>query len=186
MLSSTLLIARNTIGLNINAEDFEVEGSMDINNFSEYTNGTIFIIDANFISIDNDNLLDTDKDKFFGTGLYLSNTFQGMEGLSLGFGARFVYLEEYMAIPIMAKAAYALMISDVISAASISTAVMYSPSALSFSDAENYFELRAEAAIEVINAISIYGGYRKIELDYIDHSSETFNSSFYGGLKMSF
>lgn len=185
-LSTVLLFSRSTVGLNINAEDFEVKGSTDINTFSEYTNGTIFILDANFINVDNDDLFNTQSNTFFGLGLSAHNSFQGMEGLSLGLGARLVYLEDFIALPLMVEASYALPIADSSLTASLSTAILYAPSVLSFSDAENYFEFRAEAALEVISSVSVYAGYRDIEANYFDHSAETFNSSFYGGMKMSF
>jgi len=178
LIGTTLLYSRTTVGLNINTEDFELEGEMDISALSEYANGTIFIADANFLATDLDNL--------FGIGLSAHNSFQGMEGLSLGLGARFVYLENFMAFPLMAEASYAVMLTDSLPAASFSATLLYAPTVLSFDDANNYFEFRAEAAMEVINSVSIYLGYRDIETEYIDLASETFNSSLYVGMKMSF
>ncbi len=185
LLSTVLLFSRTTVGLNINTEDFEVEGAMDITAFSEYTNGTIFIADANFIN--------TEYDSLFGIGIGAHNSFQGMEGLNLGLGIRYVYIEDFMALPLMIKASYGLPLIDAIPTVSLSAAMLYAPSALSFDEAENYFEFRVEAGIEVISSVGIYVGYRDIEIEYIDdfserssNSFETFNSSFYGGLKMSF
>jgi hypothetical protein len=178
LAATTLLFSQNTLGLNINTEDFEVEGAMDINAFTEYSNGTTYIIDANFIN--------TEDDSLFGMGFSAHNSFQGLEGLSLGLGARVLFLEDYMALPLMAEASYALPLIDAIPTMSLSAKLLYAPSVLSFSDAENYFEFRAEAAMEVINAVSIYAGYRDIEIQYIDSPELTFNDSFYAGLKMSF
>jgi len=185
LLSTVLLFSRTTVGLNINTEDFEVEGAMDITTFSEYTNGTIFIADANFIN--------TEYDSLFGIGLGAYNSFQGMEGLNLGLGVKYIYIEDFMAFPLMVEASYGLPLIDAIPTVSLSAAMLYAPSALSFDEAENYFEFRVEAGIEVISSVGIYIGYRDIEVEYIDDFSErssdsfeTFNSSFYGGLKMSF
>lgn len=180
LLGSSLLFSRNMIGLNINTEDIEVEAAMDIANFVEYTNGTMFIADANFIS--------TEDDSLFGIGLSAHNSFQGqiMEGLSLGLGIRFVHLEDFSAIPLMAEASYAAILTESLPAASFSLAFLYAPSVLSFDEGENYFEFRAEAGMEVISAVSLYVGYRNIDVEYTGYSSETFNSSLYGGLKMSF
>jgi hypothetical protein len=185
LLSTVLLFSRTTVGLNINTEDFEVEGAMDITTFSEYTNGTIFIADANFIN--------TEYDSLFGIGLGAYNSFQGMERLNLGLGVKYIYIEDFMAFPLMVEASYGLPLIDAIPTVSLSAAMLYAPSALSFDEAENYFEFRVEAGIEVISSVGIYIGYRDIEVEYIDDFSErssdsfeTFNSSFYGGLKMSF
>ena len=178
LLLGSFAISRTTVGLNINTEDFEISGAYDINYFSEYTNGTMFIADANY--------LNTETDDLFGMGLTAHNSFIGMEGLSLGLGVRFVYMENLMAIPLEAEASYAVTFAENIPAASFSAKLLYSPTVLTFDDGENYFEFRAEAAMEVINAVSIYAGYRDIETKLIDLDYETFNSSFYGGLKMSF
>lgn len=185
LLSTVLLFSRSTVGLNVNTEDFELEGAMDITTFSEYTNGTIFIADANFIN--------TEYDTLFGIGLGAHNSFQGMEGLNLGLGIRYVYIEDFMALPLMIEASYGLPLIDAIPSVSLSASMLYAPSALSFDEAENYFEFRLEAGIEVISSVGVYIGYRDIEIEYLDsfsenldNSYETFNSSFYGGLKMSF
>jgi hypothetical protein len=196
LFSTALLFSRTTVGLNINTEDFELKGAMDISTFSEYVNGTMFVVDANYLNTENDNLL--------GVGLSAHNSFLGMEGFSLGLGARFVYLEDFMALPLAAEASYAVTFADNIPAASFSASLLYAPSVLTFDDGENYLEFRAEAAMEVINSVSLYVGYRDIETEYLttvpvgrysytpDHGyndnfrDETFNSSFYGGIKMSF
>jgi len=184
-LSTVLLFSRTTVGLNINTEDFEVEGAMDITTFSEYVNGTMFIVDANFIN--------TEYDSLFGVGIGAHNSFQGMEGLSLGLGIKYVYIEDFMALPLKAEASYGFLVTDNIPTVSLSAALLYAPSALSFDEAKNYFEFRAEAEIEVISSVAVYVGYRDIEIEYLDsfseslnNSFETFNSSFYGGLKISF
>jgi len=93
LLSTSVLFSGNTVGLNINSEDFEIEGSLDVNSFSEYTNGTIFVVDGN--------LINTDSDYLFGIGLSASNSYQAMDGLSMGLGARYVSVDNYSAIPFM-------------------------------------------------------------------------------------
>jgi len=178
LLGSALLFSRAAVGLNINTDDFEAEASYDINAFSEYTNGTMFVLSGNFLSTEADNL--------FGIGLSAHNSFLGMEGLSIGLGAKLVYLDDFMAIPLMAKASYAVMFTDSMPAASFSAALLYAPTVLSFDDAQNYFEFRAEVSMEVISSVSIYGGYRDIETEYIYEDFDTLNSSFYLGLKMGF
>ncbi len=185
LLSTVLLFSRSTVGLNINTEDFEVEGAIDINNFSEYTNGTVLIADTNFIS--------TEQNSLFGIGLGAYNSFQGREGVSVGLGIRYVYIEDFATLPLMLEVSYGLPLIDAIPTVSLSATILYAPSTLSFYEAENYFEFRAEAGLEVISSVAIYVGYRDIELEYLedyserlDNSSDTFNNSFYGGLRMSF
>jgi len=72
-LSTSILFSKSTIGINVNDEDFEVEGSVDI---SDYGNGTIFMINAN--------LIETKFDTLVGIGFTANNSFQGIDGLNLG------------------------------------------------------------------------------------------------------
>lgn len=178
LLVTVSLFSQNTIGLNINSEDFEMEGSVDINAFSEDTGGTILVLDGNYIN--------TEDDAFFGIGMSANNNFQGLDGLSLGIGAKYVNFDDYSAIPFVFEAAYSIPLIDSIPTATFSGTLLYAPSVLSFDDAENYFEFRAEASMEVISAVSVYVGYRDIEADSIENFTDTYNSSFYAGMKLGF
>ncbi len=176
--SSTLLFSQSMVGLNVNDEDFEIEGAMDITGFSDYGNGTIYMINSNFIS--------TEIEEMVSIGLSANNSFQGIDGLNLSVGMNIVFLEDYWASPMMIKASYALPLIQSIPTISLSAKFAYAPSVLSFDEAENYFEFRTEAGMEVISSVSVYMGYRNIEASYVDISDKTFNDSFYGGLKIGF
>jgi len=178
LLGTATIFARNSIGLNINSDDFEVEGSLDLNSFSEYTGGTVISLDANYMN--------TQRDNLFGFGLSANNNFAGSEGLSIGIGAKYLNFDDYSALPFMIEASYAIPIGESIPTASFSGSILYAPSVLSFDDADNYFEFRAEAAMEVISAVSLYVGYRDLEVDTVFNTTDTFNSSFYGGMKIGF
>ncbi len=174
-LSTSILFSQSTIGVNVNDEDFEVEGSVDI---SDYGNGTIFMINANFI--------ETKFNSLAGIGFTANNSFQGVDGLNLSLGINMILLEDYGAIPLMIKASYVLPLIQEIPTVSVSAKFAYAPSVLSFDEADDYFEFRTEASMEMINAVSVYLGYRDIEAGYTTLKSDTFNDSFYGGLKLSF
>jgi len=178
LTSTTLLFSQSTLALNVNDEDFELEGAIDIAAFSEYSNGTTYMINANFIN--------TEIESLANIGLNANNSFQGVEGLNLSLGLNMVYLEDYWAFPLMAKASYALPLIEEIPTISLSAKVLYAPSVLSFDEAEDYLEFRTEAGMEVINAVSVYVGYRNIEAVYYDIPQKSFNDSFYGGLKIGF
>lgn len=184
LLSTVLLFSKNMAGINANSEDFEIEAAVDINAFSEYTNGTIFIVDTNY--------LNTEHSSLFGLGLSAYNSLMQMEGMSLGLGVKYVYIEDFMALPLAIEASYTLPLMDSIPSVSLSASFLYAPSALAFDEAEDYLEFRAEAGMEVINSVFVYVGYRDIEIeyagDYVErlYFSETYNSSFYAGLKIGF
>ena len=97
-----------------------------------------------------------------------------------------ILLEDYGAVPLMIKASYVLPLIQEIPTVSVSAKFAYAPSVLSFDEADDYFEFRTEASMEMINAVSLYVGYRDIEAAYTYSGYDTFNDSFYGGLKLSF
>ncbi len=182
LLLSTLLLtafmqAETGIGLDINNEDVEVLGEINFNSWADYSSSTAYILDVNYLHTEDDNLA--------GIGFRGQNTLQGAEGLTLSFGARLVYTDDFMALPLMAKASYLLPLVDTIPSTSFSISYAYAPSVLTFIDGDNYSEFRAEVDMEVISNIHIFTGYRNIDTDY-EKRDYNFNDSFYGGLKVSF
>ena len=106
-------------------------------------------------------------------------------GLVFGFGFKTAFAEDFMALPLMAKASYSLPFTDSIPTTSLIASFAYAPSVLTFVDGETYSELRLEADMEVISNIHIFTGYRNIDTDY-EAEDHKFNDSFYAGMKLSF
>jgi hypothetical protein len=173
----SLLQAQSNIGLNINNEDLELSASIDLNALTYYSDSTSYALDASYLHTDGDNLTTL--------GVSAESTFQGIEGLSLGLGIKSVFADDFISIPFFAKAKYTLPLHYNIPTTSFATSLAYAPSILSFSDAESYTEFRAEADMEIITNIHLFAGYRNIDTEY-DNYDETFNNSFYGGMKLSF
>lgn len=172
-----LLYAQNSIALNINSDDLEVQASVNLNAYADYSDSTTYILDASYLHTDGDNL--------FSVGLSGENTFQGFEGLALGFGAKLVFTDNFIALPLYGKASYRIPFIDSIPSTSLSTSLAYAPSVLTFSDGESYTEFRVEADMEVIQNIHLFAGYRNIDTEY-QYDDQSFNDSFYGGMKLSF
>jgi len=177
LLASGLLHAETSIGVNINDEDVEVLGEFNFNTLADYSSGTTYILNTSY--------LHTDGDDIATVGFSGQNTLQGVEGLTLAFGANLIFADDFMALPLMAKAIYALPLNDSIPTTSLATSFAYAPSVLTFIDGETYSEFRIEADMEVISNIHIFTGYRNIDTDY-EAGDYNFNSSFYGGMKLSF
>jgi len=175
LLVSVVVQAENSAGLNINSEDLELQAS--VNMFSAYEGSTTYILDGSYLHTNNDNML---RIGFIG-----ENTFQSMENLSLGFGAKAVFTNNFMSVPLFAQANLILPFSDIVPTTTVSTSVAYAPSILSFIDAETYTEFKLEADMEVISNIHLFTGYRNIDTQYNTHD-KTLNDSFYGGMKLSF
>jgi len=181
LLICTLLFAgilkADSIGLNINSDDIEAEGSLDLNRMIGYGNGTNYMLDGSY--------LHTEEDDLFKLGFGASNTLSGAEGLTVTLGIESVFSDNYAAIPLFGQAKLRLPLDEPIPVTSLIARVDYAPSVLSFIDADNYLEYRFEADMEVISNIHLFGGYRNIETNY-ERYDHTLNDSWYGGLKISF
>ena len=176
-LLTSMITAETSLGLNINNEDVELLAELNFNTLADYSSGTSYILDASY--------LHTDEDDLATVGFSGQNALQGVEGLTLAFGAKLIFAEDFMALPLMAKANYALPLIDSIPTTSFSASFAYAPSVLTFLDGETYSELRLEADMEVISNIHIFTGYRNIDTDY-ETRDYNFNDSFYAGMKLSF
>ncbi len=188
LLFGTLLItgflqAETSIGLDINDEDVELFGEVNFNSLTDYSSDTTFVISGNYLysgGNDNDN-----GEHLFTLGFSGQNSLQGMEGLSVALGAKAVFADSYMALPLFVRANYALPLIDTIPTTSFFADFAYAPSVLTFSDGETYTEFRLGADMEVISNTHVFVGYRNIDTDYT-YGDYNFNDSFYGGLKLSF
>lgn len=177
LFSLGLLHAQSSIGLNINSDDLEVAASIDLNALTYYSDSTSYTLDASYLHTDGDNLTTL--------GVSAQNTFQGVEGLALGLGIKSVFTDNFIAVPLFAKAKYTLPFNYSIPTTFIATSLAYAPSVLTFRDGESYTEFRVEADMEIITNVHLFTGYRNIDTEY-DTYDKTFNNSFYGGMKLSF
>ena len=171
------VLQAGSIGLNINSEDLEVEGRVDLDSIVVYNRGTNYFLGLDYLHTNDDNL--------FKVGFGASNTLKSARGVTFSFGLESVIADNYFALPLFAQAALRLPFDEEIPATSLKAEVAYAPSVLSFSDADTYLEYRFEAGMEVISNIHIYGGYRNIDTDY-EAYNYNLNDSWYGGLKISF
>jgi len=183
LLFTGFLHAETSIGLDINNEDVELIGEVNFNSLADYSSGTTFVISGTYLYAGgNDN---DDGEHLLTLGFSGQNSLQGMEGLSVAIGAKAVFADDYMALPLFIRANYALPLIDTIPTTSFFADFAYAPSVLTFSDGESYTEYRIGADMEIISNTHIFVGYRNIDTDYTT-GDYNFNDSFYGGLKLSF
>jgi len=176
-LLTNSITAETSIGIDINNEDVELLASINLNTLTDYADGTTYLLDVGYLHTDGDNMA--------MVGFSGENSLQGTEGLTLAFGAKFIFAEDFMALPLMAKAAYLLPLNHSIPPTSLAASFAYAPSVLTFEDGETYSEFRFEADMEVITNIHLFAGYRNIDTNY-EAGDYNFNDSFYGGIKLSF
>jgi hypothetical protein len=185
LFTSALLMAESGVGININDEDLEIEGILDSRNLAALqTTSTIYQADFNFLNINSDK-------KLFGAGIGATNKLEGVEGVELTFGAKFMWAEvgkeDFTALPLMAKIRYEfppLMYN--VPPVAIEAKGLYAPAALAFGDSEKYSELRVAADIELIENVKVYAGYRNIHTGYKGVEDYLFDNSYYAGLKMTY
>ncbi len=185
LFTSALLMAESGVGININEEDVEVEATLDSRNLAALqTSSTIYEGDFNFLNVNSDRQL-------FGAGVGATNALEGVEGVELTFGAKFIWAEvgneDFTSLPLMAKIRYnfpPLMYN--VPPIAVEAKALYAPNALSFGDSERYSEYRISADIEMIENVKVYAGYRNIYAEYKNVSRELFDNSFYGGLKVTY
>ncbi|MCK4441829.1 MAG: hypothetical protein KAU90_07460 [Sulfurovaceae bacterium] len=189
-----LLFAQSGVGINVNKNDLELEGTLDSRNLAVLQNSsTIYLGDFNFISIDDENT----KSKLIGAGFGATNKLEGVEGVELTFGAKLILShvkdniknidDWFSAMPLMGMARYTfppLMFN--IPPVSIEGKVLYAPGALSFGNSDNYSEFRIAGDIEMIENVKVYAGYRNIVTGYPEDTNYLFSNGFYGGLKFTY
>lgn len=188
LFTSALLMAESGVGININQEDFEVEGVLDSRNLAALqTTSTIYQADFNFLNIKKND----QNENLMGLGIGATNKVEGFEGVELTFGAKFIWSEvgssNFTALPLMGKIRYEfppLMYN--IPPVGLEAKALYASPALAFGDSEKYSELRFAADIEMIENVRIYVGYRNIHTGYEDVESELFDNSYYAGLKFTY
>jgi len=186
LLSSAILFAESGAGLNINEKDLEVEAFLDSRNLEAFqTTSTIFQAEANFLNID-------EKAKSVGVSVGATNKLEGIEGVELTLGTKFVWAEvgsndDFTALPLMAKVRYnfpPLMFN--IPPIAVESKLLYAPKVLAFGDSEAYREFRLNAEIEMIENVKVYAGYRNIKTEYKGIDNTLFDTGFYGGLRFSY
>ena len=103
-LLTGVISAESSIGLDINSEDVELLGAINLNSTIGYTGGTSYLVDASYLHNEDNDL--------FTIGLSGENSLEAAPGLIFGFGFKAAFAEDFMALPLMAKAIYALPFND--------------------------------------------------------------------------
>ena len=185
IVTSAFLLAESGVGLNINEQDLEIEGVIDSRNLAALqTSSTIYQGDISFLN-------NNEETKIFGAGVGATNKLEGVEGVEITLGAKFMWAEvgneDFTSLPFLAKVRYSLPpLMYNIPPVAFEGKILYAPKVLSFGDSESYSEFRVSADMEVIENVRLYAGYRNIHTGYKDIKNDLFNTSFYGGLKFSY
>jgi hypothetical protein len=136
--------------------------------------------------------LNADNEKLAGAGIVATNKLEGVEGVEMGFGVKFIWAEvgvddDFTSLPLMMQVRYTFPpLIYAIPPISLEARGLYAPGVLSFGDSEDYSEVRFSADIEMIDNVKIYAGYRNIHVNYKGISRTLFDTGYYAGLKITY
>jgi hypothetical protein len=178
---SSLSYAKSSVGIDINNNDVGLLASLSLNSLATYSDGTNYLLDLNYLHTKDDE----DTANMTSVSVMGQNTLQGVESLQLAFGLKAVFISDFLAVPFTFKGDYTLPLIDQIPTTTVALSLSYAPSTLTFRDGESYSDVRLEADMEIIHNIHLFTGYRNISTEY-KKDDKTFNSSVYGGIKLTF
>lgn len=186
---SASLFAQHDASINLNSDDIEVKGNVDLGELNQSDYPNIYFLTLGFLDVDNRE----DTNPLWQAGLKLRQDVRGVQGLRFGLGFKGTYTEvghlnrKHAAIPLGVELAYTLPINSAIPII-ISGSLDYAPSVLSFKDADSYMEKRIELGIQIVEQATLFVGYRKIDTDFEkgQGGDYTYNDAGYIGFKIRF
>ena len=184
---STSLFAMHDASVNLNSDDIEVKGNIDLGELNQSDFPDMYFLTLGLVDVDNT----ASTDPLFSAGFMLRQDLQGIDNLKFGIGFKGTYTKvgssKHAAIPINAELAYTLPL-DLAIPIVVSGAISYAPSVLSFKDADSYFEGRAEIGLQIIEQGELFVGYRQIDTDFENRygGDYEYNDAAYIGFKVRF
>ncbi len=184
LAASTLTFAMHTGEININNEDIEAELKFDMGQFNSQLDVDSIFIGGRYIYADKAG----DADELIEISYLMQKPLQKMPELQIGIGFKLNYSSagayDFVALPLGLEARYRLPLNTIVPLY-VASKIYYAPSVLSFSDADSYFEWKANVDIEVIERGLITLGYRYIDTNY-NPADVKFNRAAFVGFKFVF
>jgi len=185
---ATTLFAFHTAELNINDKDFEGKLRFDVGQFNQTVMPDSLFFGIGYIKGSEDNSDFRDTDGLVEATFLMQRPFGSSENLLVGMGIKYEYSrvanEDFSALPLGLELRY-LLPFDTGVPMYIGGVFYYSPEVLTFNDAKNYIEYRANFDIEIIERGHLLVGYRNIDLNF-DAADMNYNRSWYLGFKFQF
>ena len=186
------LFGMHSAEININNEDLEVVGKLDIGQINPAVEPDTMFVGLKLLNAHESHSSIEGEE----SGSYIDFNFLMMnelpvKGLYIGLGMKLNYSDsfdaDFISIPLGIELKYKLPATNLIPLY-LSANVYYAPSVLSLSDADNYLEYRINFDIEVIRNGSITLGFRSLDLKYEEptYSDYSYNRSAYLGFKFRF
>ena len=186
--SALSALAMHTAEININNKDAEGSVRFDIAQFNAALEPESYMLGLRVINGHEDHSDLPNTDPIIEANFLLQNPLKVNNNLIFGIGVKAVYTDlasgEYVAMPLGVEVQYRLPLTIDLPV-HVGGVLYYAPEVLSFGDADNYFEYRLTADVEVVKNGSIIGGYRQIETD-ANGAGITYNHGLYVGFKFAF
>jgi hypothetical protein len=185
-LCSVSAFALHYAELKINDKDLEIATKLDMGQFNENIEPNTVFVGGRFLYVDSTHSSKSNKnlDPFYELNFLLKKPI-GDTNLYLGMGIKLNYTDGFFTAPLGIEGEYQLPVLKMIPMY-INSSVYYSPKALSFKDADDYFEYRIGYDIELVKNARITLSYSRIDTNYVDSPSFTYNESWYVGFKFGF
>ncbi len=183
--ATAVAFAMHTGEININNDDIEVELKFDMGQFNSQLDVDSTYIGLRYIYADNKH----DADELVELSYLMRKPLDKMKELRIGIGFKVDYSsadsQSFLAVPLGVEARYRLPFHLSVVPIYIGAELYYAPSVLSFSDADNYLEFKANVDIEIIDRGLITLGYRHIDTNY-EIADVKFNHAAFAGFKFIF
>ena len=185
--TSLLFGANNSAEININNDTLELVGEYILNDSYELNDDSNYFFTISYLgSEDQESALTNKKNQKLATaGFKIVNPYIDDRGLSLGFGIKAVWADNYekdfLATPLELFAKY-----EINEQLSLDVGVAYSPKVLTHSDGTSYKDGKLKVNYKVIDNGYVYLGARTIKTEYKDNAEIEFDDSLFFGYKVQF
>ena len=190
-LTAISAFALHTAEININDRDLELNAKFDMGQFNETIEPNTVFVGVRFLNgkIENSKLESggsLNKIEPYYEVNFLMKKAIGDLGMSFGMGTKLNYTKDFSALPLGLEFEYVIPEKKLVPMY-VYGSVYYAPSALSFSDANNFLEYRMSYDVEIIENGRVTIGYRNVNANYKTAlGNVVYNDAFYAGFKFAF
>ena len=180
---TSMLLASNSVQININNDTLEARGDLYLNNIYNVNDSSNYYFTVSYLGTESDSTHTSQR--LTTAGLKVLNPYTDDNGISLGIGMKAVYTNQnaktFLSMPLCAYAKFEL--NDLVY---FDLEAAYAPRVLSFSNAEGYQDMRIKANYKVLEDGYVYIGARDITTKYESSAEVRYDTSAFVGYEIKF
>lgn len=182
LLASSLLLANNSLEVNINSDTLEVEADLYLNKHYNVSNDSNYYLTVGHVRTEDDK---KETQSLTTAGLKVINPYTDDNGISFGLGIKSVYTNQ------MSKTFFALPLSgytrvEMSEVIYIDGEISYAPKVLSFSDARTYTDMKVKFNYKMLSDGYVFLGARSIKTKYENGTTSKFDTAAFVGFEVRF